>query len=116
MLVFMTHDGLLMAHFITHKTQLTLKKDMKKESIFGWIYGRDNIDLFIAEASGLRIMKVEEEKKSVKEVKSISGKFNSFLYEPNTQVLVCFPTGDCKTVQTFLFDEEFKTKSSFKGP
>lgn len=58
MLVFMTHDGYLLAHFINHKTQLTLKKDLKKECIFGWIYGRDNIDLFIAEASGVRVMKI----------------------------------------------------------
>lgn len=29
-LLFTTHDGYLLAHFINHKTQLTLKKDIKK--------------------------------------------------------------------------------------
>lgn len=47
-LVFQTHDGLLYAHFINYKTQFVIKKDLKKESIFGWVFGRNNMDLFIA--------------------------------------------------------------------
>lgn len=112
----MTHDSQLIAHFVTHKTQLSIKKDFKKDSIFGWIYGNLNLDLFIAEPTGIKLMKIDEEKKIFKEVKSISGKFNSFLYEPMTQTLVCFPTGDCKSVYTFFFDDESRSKSWFKGP
>lgn len=33
-----------------------------------------------------------------------------------SQVLVGFPVGDCKTVFTFLFDDDNKAKNWFKGP
>ncbi len=32
------------------------------------------------------------------------------------QLLVAFPTGDCRTVNTYLFDDESKAKNWFKGP
>lgn len=65
-LVFLTHDGHLIAHFVTHKTQLVIKKDFKKESMFGWIIGNPNIDFFIAEHSNIRLFKIDEEKKAFK--------------------------------------------------
>lgn len=65
-LLFLTHDNHFFAHFINHKTQLLLRKDVKKQAIFAWIYGREGIDFFLAEHSAIRYYKIEEEKKNIK--------------------------------------------------
>ena len=45
----------------------------------------------------------------------MSGKFNSFLYNPLSQVLAVFPVGDCRTVQTLIFEDN-RQKNWYKGP
>ena len=62
------------------------------------------------------MLKVDEEKKVFKQVKSVNAKYNSFLYDPLSQNLVGFPVGDCKAVYTFMFEDEGKAKNWFKGP
>lgn len=78
---------------------------MKSDILFDWVYGREAVEFFIADYTGVRMLKVDEDKKIFKEVKSVNAKYNSFLYDPLSQVLVGFPVGDCKTVYTFLFDD-----------
>lgn len=102
-------------HFLTYKTQILIKKGIKKDILFDWVYAMDNIDLFIADGKEIRFMKVDEEKRSLKQIKSISGKYNSFLYDPLNQVLAVFPVGDCKLVYTYCFEEN-KAKNWYKGP
>lgn len=115
-LMFLTCEGQLYAHFISGKTQFLLKKDVKKWILFNWVYGvSPAADLFLADGSGIKFYRADEDKKTLKETKAISGKWNSFLYEPKSQVLAGFPTGDCKSVMTFFFEEE-RAKSWFKGP
>lgn len=75
----------------------------------------DSLDLFIADHGAVKLYKVDEEKKSIKEIKSISGKYNSFLYSPLSQVLGIFPVGDCRYMHSLVFDED-KSKGWFKGP
>lgn len=45
----------------------------------------------------------------------MSGKFNSFLYNPVFQTLAVFPVGDCRTVHTLVF-EDSRQKNWYKGP
>lgn len=105
-LVFLTSDGYLYGHFITGKTQFVVKKGIKNWLLFDWVYGlSQHVDLFITDHSGIKFFKVEEEKKNFKEMKAISGKYNSVLYESKSQVIVVFPVGDCRSVYTFIFDE-----------
>lgn len=59
-LVFITHDGNVVAHFVTQKTQLPIRKDVRKQGIFGWVYGRELLDLFIADCGGVRLYKIDE--------------------------------------------------------
>lgn len=80
------------------------------------MFGNAIVDLFVGENNLIRFYKIDEEKRGFKEVKVISGKYNSYLYEPTLQVLVGFPVGDCRSVHTFLFDDESRGKKYFKGP
>ena len=82
-IIFLTSDGYLYGHFISGKTQFVMKKGIKNWLLFDWVYGLPQIlDLFLVDASGLKLFKVEEEKKKFNEVKSISSKINSALYDP----------------------------------
>ena len=36
-------------------------------------------------------------------MKVISGKYNSVLYDCKSQIIVVFPVGDCRSVNTFIF-------------
>ena len=67
MLVFLTHDGELYAHFISHKTQLVVKKHIKSEILFDFVYGKEQIDMFIAENSGVKLYKIDDEKKNFRD-------------------------------------------------
>ena len=114
--MFLTYDGELYGHFISYKSQILIKKNVKSDILFDWVYRREAVEFFIADYTGVRMLKIDDEKKIFKEVKSVNAKYNSFLYDPLSQVLVGFPAGDCKTVYTFMFEDEGKTKSWFKGP
>ena len=115
-LVFLTSDGYLYGHFISGKTQFVMKKGVKSWILFDWVYeAGSNVDLFLVDHSGVKFFKVEEEKKNFKEMKSTSGKYNSVLYDPITQVIAVFPVGDCRVVLTFFFEED-RQKNWFKGP
>ena len=84
-----------------------MKKNIKSWVLFDWVYeAGNNVDFFLVDSSGVKFYKVDEEKKSFKEMKSTSGKFNSALYDPITQVIAAFPVGDCRVLLTFLFDED----------
>jgi len=49
-IVFATIDGLLNLHFIHTKTQIIIKKDIKKPILFDWIYDSGGVcNFFIAD-------------------------------------------------------------------
>jgi hypothetical protein len=48
-----------------------------------WIYSSQQlVHFFVAEEGGIYLYKIEEEKKGIKEVKHLSGRYHCFLYEP----------------------------------
>lgn len=92
----MTIEGALFVFFPGPKHLVQIKKDYKKIHLMEWIYGVQQVaHLFVAEEGGLHLYRFEEEKKYFKETKHISGKYHCFLYEPQGNILVGFPYGDC---------------------
>lgn len=81
--MFLTAEGQLCCGFLVSKVLVVIRKDVKKSILFDWVYGVGALcQFFVADEAGVRLYKVDEDKKSFKEVKSLSGKYNSFLYEP----------------------------------
>lgn len=115
MVAFLTAEGHLYAHFTASKTQVLIRKDLKKVFILDWVYSAQaTFSFFLAEEGGVRLYRVEEEKKQVKEVKFLSGKHHCYLYEPFGEVLAAFPYGDCDFVNLFHFDSQ-RAKGWFKA-
>lgn len=51
--------------------------------LMDWIYQAPLAAHFVvAEEAGIHLYKLDDEKKSIREVKHISGKYHCFLYEP----------------------------------
>jgi hypothetical protein len=113
--IFLTTEGQLYAHFAATKTQILIKKDFKKIFLMECIYSaQQTAHLFIAEEGGIHLYRIEEEKKSIKEVKHLSGKYHCFLYEPFGELLVGLQYGDCELAYLFHFEPQ-KAKSWFRS-
>jgi hypothetical protein len=112
--VFLTIEGHLHAHFGSSKTQISIKKDFKKICLMDWIYSTPlTANFFVAEEGGIHFYRLEEEKKALKEVKHLSGKYHCYLYEPLTEFLVSFPYGDCDVAYIYYFDKD-RAKNWFR--
>jgi hypothetical protein len=70
-------------------------------------------NIFIAEEGGIHLYRLEDEKKNIKEVKHISGKYHCFLYEPISEFLIGLPNGECDVANIFQFENQ-KAKNWFK--
>ena len=102
--VFLTAEGNLYLHFLQTKTQVNIKKSYKQAHLVEWINGAPlTAHLLVAEEAGLHLYKLDEEKKTMREVKHLSGKYHCFLFEPRTEHLLAFPYGDCTSVSGFHF-------------
>ena len=42
-IVFLTFDGELYGHFISYKSQILIKKNVKSDILFDWVYGREAV-------------------------------------------------------------------------
>lgn len=92
-----------------------MRKDVKKLFVMDWMYAtQQTASFFLAEDSGVRFYKVEEEKKSVKELKHLSGKYHCFLFEPFGEFLMGLQFGDCDIAYVFHLDPQ-RAKNWFRS-
>ncbi len=64
---FLTAEGQFYAQFLVTKNQFLIRKQVKKPILFEWVYGVNNVfHFFVADETGVKLYKVDEEKKILK--------------------------------------------------
>lgn len=115
-LLFLTPEGQLHLYFASSKTHIDTRKDFKRPFLLDWLYAaHETAAFFVAEPAGIHLYQLgEEEKRGVKEVKHLSGKYVCCLYEPLAELLVGFQHGDCEIAFLFHFQPQ-KSKNWFRS-
>ena len=66
LVVFLTAEGHLCCGFLVSKVMVVVRKDVKR-AVFDWVYGVGTVcQLFVADEAGVRLYKVDEDKKTIK--------------------------------------------------